>query len=133
MGFMIHSTDDGRVPAMEYLPAGAITPKAGMALKQTGGLLVSAVGTDAPGYISMCEREMPCTAGENIPVVRVSGDIIFETAFSADAGAVKLGDKVTVSADGLGVTATTAGGVAEVVYMDGAENGSMCRVRFGGN
>lgn len=132
MGFMIHSTDDGRVPATEYLPAGAVTPKAGLALVQTGGLLVAAVGTDAPGYISMCERKAACAAGENIPVVRVSGDIIFETAFSADAGAVKLGDKVTVSADGLGVTATT-GGVAEVVYMDGTESGSMCRVRFGGN
>ena len=130
MGFMIYSTDDGRTPATEYLPAGVITPKAGMALKQTGGLLVSAVGTEAPGYISVCEREAACAAGENIPVVRVSGDIIIETSFSADAGAVKLGDKVTVSADGLGVTATTAGGVAEVVYMDGAENGSMCRVRF---
>ena len=130
MGFMIHSTDDGRTPAMEYLPAGTITPKAGLALVQTAGLLVAAAGPAAPGYISMCERTEACAAGDIIPVVRVSGDIIFETAFTADAGAVKLGDKVTVSADGLGVTATTAGGVAEVVYMDGTENGSMCRVRF---
>lgn len=130
MGFMIHSTDDGRAPATEYLPAGTITPKAGLALVQTGGLLVAAVGTAAPGYISVCEREAACIAGENIPVVRVSGDIVFETAFSAAADAVKLGDKVTLSADGLGVTATTTGGVAEVVYMDGVEAGSMCRVRF---
>ena len=102
MGFMIHSTDSGRVPATEYLPAGAITPKAGMALTQTGGLLVSAVGAQAPSYIS------------------------------ADADSVALGDKVTISADGLSITAT-AGGPAEVVYMDGTEKGSMCRVRFGGN
>lgn len=129
MGFMIHSTDDGRTPATEYLPAGAITPRVGMALKQTGGLLVSAVGTDAPSYICLTERAAACAAGEEIPVARVSGDIIFETAFTADADAVQLGDKVTVSADGLGVTATT-GGPAEVVYMDGTENGSMCRVRF---
>lgn len=130
MGFMIHSSDDGRVPATEYLPAGAITPKAGMALKQTGGLLVSAVGTDVPTYISMCERDEACAAGELIPVIRAGGDLIFETAFSAAADAVKLGDKVTISADGLDATATTTGGVAEVVYMDGAEKGSMCRVRF---
>lgn len=129
MGFMIHSTDDGRTPATEYLPAGTITPKAGMALKQVGGMLVSAVGSDRPGYICMTQRETACEAGENIPVIRAGGDIIFETAFSAAAGAVKLGDKVTISADSLGVTAT-AGGPAEVVYMDGTENGSMCRVRF---
>jgi len=130
MGFKFHSTDDGRVPAIEYLPAGAITPKAGLALVQTGGLLVAAVGGQAPGYICLCEREQACTAGENIPVARVGGDVIYETAFSADAGSVALGDKVTISADGLGVTATT-GGPAEVVYMEGTENGSTCRVRFG--
>lgn len=129
MGFMIHSTDDGRTPAVEYLPAGAITPRVGLALTQTGGLLVSAVGTTAPSYISMCERGQACEAGELIPVIRAAGDIIFETAFSADADSVSLGDKVTISADGLSVTAT-AGGPAEVVYIDGTKNGSMCRVRF---
>lgn len=129
MGFMIHSTDDGRVPPTEYLPAGAITPKAGMALTQTGGALVSAVGGQAPSYISICERDEPCGLGETIPVIRVSGDTVFETTFSADADDVALGDKVTISADGLSVTATT-GGPAEVVYIDGTEKGSMCRVRF---
>ncbi len=130
MGFKIHVTADGLVPAVEYLPAGAITPKVVLALTQTGGLLVSAVGAQAPSYISMCERELACEAGEVIPVVRVSGDMIFETTFSADADSVALGDKVTISADGLSVTATT-GGPAEVVYIDGTEKGSMCRVRFG--
>lgn len=129
MGFMVHSTDDGRVPAVEYLPAGVITPKAGMTLTQTGGLLVSAVGSSAPSYISMCDRDKPCEAGEVIPVIRAGADVVFETTFSADADAVKLGDKVTISADGLSVTATT-GGSAEVVYIDGTEKGSMCRVRF---
>lgn len=132
MGFMVHSTDDGRVPPTEYLPAGVITPKAGMTLVQTGGLLVSAVGSTAPGYVSVCDRDEPCEAEEVIPVIRAGADVIFETTFSADADAVKLGDKVTISADGLSVTATT-GGPAEVVYIDGIEKGSMCRVRFAGN
>ena len=40
-------------------------------------------------------------------------------------------NKVTLhAASGLQVTATTASGVAEVVYMDGTASGSMCRVRF---
>ena len=132
MGFLVHSTDDGRVPPTEYLPTGVITPKAGMTLVQTGGLLVSAVGSTAPGYVSVCDRDEPCEAEEVIPVIRVGADVIFETTFSADADAVKLGDKVTISADGLSVTATT-GGPAEVVYIDGSEKGSMCRVRFAGN
>ena len=29
MAFKIHSIDDNRVPGIEYLPAGAITPKVG--------------------------------------------------------------------------------------------------------
>ena len=37
MAFMIHSTDDGRVVPIEYLPASAITPKIGMALIQSSG------------------------------------------------------------------------------------------------
>ena len=38
--------------------------------------------------------------------------------------------RVTLHTDGLQVTGTTASGVAEVVYMDGAAAGDMCRVRF---
>lgn len=133
MAFKIYQTDDGRVPGIEYLPAGAITPKVGMVLTQTSGKLAIATGTTAPTYVSMCERETACTDGEIIPVLRILPDMIFETEFSAAAGSVKLGDKVTLNAaNGLDVTATTTSGVAEVVYMDGTASGSMCRVRFAG-
>lgn len=131
MAFKFFSLDDNRISGIEYLPCGAITPKVGMALCQTGGNLAIATGTTAPAYISMCEKVSPCTAGDIIPVIRVGKDMIFETAFSAAATGIKLGDKVTLHAsDGMQVTATTASGVAEVVYMDGANVGSMCRVRF---
>ena len=129
MAFKIHSIDDNRVPGIEYLPASAITPKVGMALTQTGGNLALATGTTAPTYLSMCERETACTAGDIIPVIRVHKDMILETTFSAAATSIKPGDKVTIAADGLQVTATTASGVAEVVYIDGTASGSMCRVR----
>lgn len=133
MAFKIYQTDDGRVPSIEYLPAGTITPKVGMALTQSSGKLAIATGTTAPTYISMCERETACTDGEVIPVLRVLPDMVFETTFSASASSVKLGDKVTLHASsGLEVTATTTSGVAEVVYMDGTASGSMCRVRFAG-
>ena len=131
MAFKIHSTGDGSVPAIEYLPAGAITPKVGMALVQSSGKLAIATGTTAPTYISMCEAKQALTAGDIIPVIRVEKDMIFETNFSAAATAVNLGDKVTLHAsDGMQVTATTTSGVAEVIYMDGTASGAMCRVRF---
>lgn len=130
MAFKIHSIDDNRVPGIEYLPAGAITPKVGMALVMSSGQLALATGANAPTYISMCERESACTAGDIIPVIRVNHDMIFETEFSAAAASVKLGSKVTLNTDALKVTATTTSGVAEVVYMDGTASGSMCRVRF---
>ena len=130
MAFKIYSTDDNRVPGIEYLPASAITPKVGMALTQTTGQLVLATGATAPTYISMCEKDGECTAGDIIPVIRVDKDMILETTFAAAATSIKLGDKVTLHTDGLQVTATTTNGVAEVVYMDGTASGSMCRVRF---
>lgn len=130
MAFKIFSTDDNRIPGIEYLPAGAITPKVGMALTQTGGNLALASGTAAPTYISMCEKDSACTAGDIIPVIRVEKDMILETTFAAAATSIKLGNKVTLHTDGLQVTATTTDGVAEVVYMDGTASGSMCRVRF---
>lgn len=137
MAFKIYSTDDNRVPGIEYLPASAITPKVGMALTQTTGQLTQttgqlalATGATAPTYISMCEKDSKCTAGDIIPVVRVGKDMILETTFEAAATSIKLGDKVTLHTDGLQVTATTTDGVAEVVYMDGTASGSMCRVRF---
>ena len=130
MAFKIYSTDDNRVPGIEYLPASAITPKVGMALTQTTGQLALATGETAPTYISMCEKDSECTAGDIIPVIRVGKDIILETAFADAATSIELGDKVTLHTDGLQVTATTTNGVAEVVYMDGTASGSMCRVRF---
>lgn len=130
MAFKIHKIDDNRVCGIEYLPCAAITPKVGMALYQSSGNLTTASGTTAPTYISMCEKDSACTAGDIIPVIRVNKDMVFETTFSAAATSIKIGSKVTINTDGAQVTATTTDGVAEVVYMDGTASGSMCRVRF---
>lgn len=128
--FIPYKTDDGRVPAWEYLPASAITPKVGMALTMTSGKLALASGTTKPTYISMVEKETACTAGDIIPVVRVGADMILETTFSAAATSVVPGAKVTVAADGLQVTGTITDGIAEVVELDGTTAGSKVRVRF---
>lgn len=131
MSFKIFKIDGGHVPAIEYLPAGAITPKVGMALTQSSGRLAIATGTTAPSYISLCERESACEAGEEIPVLRVAKEITFETTASAALTSVNLGDKVTLHASsGMQVTATTTSGVAEIVAMDGTAAGSRVLVRF---
>ena len=130
MAFLIHSTDDGRVPGIEYLPCAAITPKVGMALVQSSGNLGIASGTNKPTYISMCERETACTAGDLIPVMRVQPDVIYETTWSVAGTSVKLGSKVTLATSGLQVTATTESGVAEVVGIVGTAVGEAVRVRF---
>ena len=130
MAFLIHSTDDGRALPWEYLPAGAITPKVGMALTQTSGNLTLASGTTKPTYISMREQETALTAGDLIPVVRVQPDVIFDTELSAAGTSLKVGQKVTIATDGLRVTATTTDGIAEIVEILGTAIGDKVRVRF---
>lgn len=119
--FVPHKNAAGNAIPWEYLPAGAITPKVGMALIQTDGNLAVATGTNAPSYISMMESDAALTAGTNIPVIRVDHDTIYETTNSAAFSSIKKGDKVTLHAsDGLQVTATKTSGVAEVVDFDDA-------------
>lgn len=130
MGFKIHTTADGRATGIEYLSAGAITPKVGMALYQTAGNLAVAAGTTKPTYICMCERETALTAGEVIPVTRVYADIVYETTLSAAGTSLKPGDKVTIAAGGEQVTATTTDGVAEIVAIEDPASGGKVRVRF---
>lgn len=130
--FLLHMIEGGYIPSWEYHPAGAITPVVGMALYQNAGNLALASGTTTPTFVSMTEREKALTAGDIIPVVRVSEDIIWETEWSAAATSIKPGQKVTIGADGLTVTATTTGGVAQVVDMDGTAVGDKVRVRIVG-
>ena len=132
MAFYIQQVDGGRNPGYEYLPAGAIVPKVGMALTMNSGKLAIASGTTAPSYISMAQRDTALADGEIIPVVRVLPDMIFETTFQASASSIKPGAKVTIHTDGMQITATTTGGVAEVISMDGTSAGSNARVRFPG-
>lgn len=128
--FRVYQTDDGRNCPIEYLPAGAITPKLGLALTQSAGNLAVASGTTKPGYICMTETANAVSAGTRIPVIRVSEDIIYETENTAAFTAINRGDKVTIDSTGLKVTATTTSGVAEVVGFDETAAGSKILVRF---
>ena len=129
MAFMIHNYADGRVPANEYIAAGAFTPKVGMALVVENDVCTIATGADKPTHICMTERDEAVEAGTIIPAFRCVTEMVLETAAAAVFDGVNVGDKVQISADGLNVTATE-GGAAEVVYIDGTEQGAKIRVRF---
>lgn len=128
--FIPHKTDDGRIPPIEYLPCGAITPKLGLALVQANGNLAIASGSTKPTYLCMTERAAAVEAGTVIPVQRVSEDLIYETISSAAFTSIKQGQKVTLAGDGMKVTATTTDGVAEVVDIADTAAGGKVYVRF---
>lgn len=128
--FTVYSTDDGRNLPVEYLPAGAITPKMGMALVQSGGNLAVCSGANVPTYISMIEKDAACAAGDVIPVVRATPGVIWKTASSAAMTSVKLGQKVSIDSTGMLVTATTGDAGAEVVYIEDTAAGGCVHVRF---
>lgn len=131
MAFLIHTVEGGHIPAWEYHPAGEITPGIGKAMTMSSGALAVAGGTTRPQYICMTERDAAVTSGTMIPVVRVTEDIIFECEAAVSMAAIKAGDKVTLSADGMSVTATTTGGIAEIVEICGTGAvGDGVRVRF---
>ena len=131
MAFFIHQVEAGDIPPLEYVPCGAITPKAGMALYQTSGNLAIATGTTKPTYISMVEKSAAVSAGTLIPVIKVLPNIIFETSNSASLSSAPVGSKVTLHASsGMQVTGTTTSGVATIVYKSGNDSGSKVLVRF---
>jgi hypothetical protein len=100
--FKLHSTDDGRVPPYEYLAAGAITPKIGMALYMSSGVLAVAGGANAPRYISMTERSAALTSGDIIPVIRIDKDMIFESVADG-VGTATVGALYDIATGGLKV------------------------------
>lgn len=124
MAFLRHQTDDGHVPGIEYMPAGAITPKVGMTLKVTSGNLAIATAKDLPTYISMVDKTAALTAGDIIPVVRVDSDAIYEVA-TPSTFSQAVGVKAQLGSDGM-TLANSTGGAAEIVYTDA----EITRVRF---
>jgi len=100
----------------------------GELLTLANGLATKAYGTTAPSYI--CLKSCTGASGSFLPAVRITKDMILETVFSAAPTGIAVGNKVTVANDGLGVTATTTNGVAEVVRIGGTASGSAAFVRF---
>ena len=89
----------------------------GEALKLNAGKLTKGTATARPEYISVAKVE----AGTDKvgTVIQVLADMEFEAEVAASGGADALvvGDKVTIGADGVTLTATKTSGVAEIVAI----------------
>ena len=128
MAFFLQSMDVGQTPPIEYRQATAdeaVVLGEALAMAATG-LLTKCGATARPDYIAVGPQdEHDC-----VPVVKVQDYQIWRTQLSAAGTRLKAGSKVTLSEDGLQVTATTDSGVAVIVALEGTEIGDSVRVRF---
>lgn len=127
--FRPHMSNNGAVLPFEYLPAAAGSYEAGQLLNVTGGKLtaIGAACKTTPAYLCMGKHTV--ADGENLPVTRVSDDMIYETELGAEAADATVGTKLEVSAGGLTADAAAAG-TFEVVFLEDTAAGSVVRGRF---
>lgn len=125
-GFIPYSYRDGQPEPWEYLEAGALgTVAVGTALMVSPGGLAKATGEIRPSYISMYGGMVE--AGQQIPVIRVHEETVFETELTEDLS-VMVGCRYGIDESGTGIVGP--GGCVEVVNADGAKAGDTVRVRF---
>lgn len=115
----------GNVPEPEVHKVGNKEIIAGMALSLSGGLLVPTTG--APTHIALADA----AANTKVACYAVLPGMIFDVPVSAAPTSLKEGVKVTVAGTSLEVTATTDGGVATIVNLNGAAAiGDIIQVKF---
>lgn len=100
----------------------------GEALVITGGKATKGGASVKPTH--MCARDQAPDSAEYVLVYPISGTMVFETTFAADPAALSVGAKVTLSTDGLGITATTTNGVCEIVDVREKVTGGHVLVKF---
>lgn len=129
MAFKLYQMDTGITPPIDYVPATAGEEfTVGEALVMKAGAASKCGATTKPTLVCMGPAE-----NGNVPVMHVQDYMAFGTTLSAapaEGATIKPGDKLTLSADALQVTATTTSGVATVVAIEGQTVGSVVHVRF---
>lgn len=117
-------------PLIELACVEDVEYKIGSALVVTAGVAELATGADVPTHI--CNTEKVGKEGEFIYGYLVLEDMVFEANLAADGSDLEVGDKVTIDTDGVGVTATTTDGTAEIVaFATGDKSkGAPVLVRF---
>lgn len=128
MAFRLYATDDGHVPAWEYLPADSIKPQVGMGLvlNTNGKLAIS----NQPSHICMCTIDKYLDSGTEIPVVKIAPDQVWENQIDA-ATTFTIGDKVDITASGIYIDAdASTNGNFLITYLAGQAMGDVVRGRF---
>jgi hypothetical protein len=122
MAFIPYKNDRGAAPSFVFMPAAAGTYAVGKALTVSSGRVTVASGGVKPEWIAM-ENKTVDSAGQPLYCQVVEPNQSYRTRA---AGAVTVGARYTISSDGMGVTTTTASGVAEVLEAGDGQ----CVVRF---
>ena len=91
----------------------------GEALKLSSGKLTKCASTDKPEFIAIGQVGAN-DADRKVAVCRVEPNQVYEVPVTATPTSLKVGEKVTLSGDGLQVTATTASGVVTIESLNGA-------------
>lgn len=128
--FMLSRMLVGNTPPVVYMqPTDSESYQVGEALKLASGKVTLCSGAVAPSHVCVG----PIDDNGVVPCVEVQKYMEFETTLGvapADSATVGVGDKVTLHTDGMQVTATKTGGVAEVTGIDGQTVGSRVTVKF---
>ncbi len=128
--FMLSRMLVGNTPPIVYMqPTDGETYQVGEALKLASGKVTLCSGAVTPSHVCVG----PIDDNGVVPCVEVQKYMEFETTLGvapADSATVGVGDKVTLHTDGMQVTATKTGGVAEVTGIDGQTVGSRVTVKF---
>lgn len=128
--FMLSRMLVGNTPPIVYMqPTDSKSYQVGEALKLASGKVTLCSGAVAPSHVCVG----PIDDNGVVPCVEVQKYMEFETTLGVaptDSATVGVGDKVNLHTDGMQVTATTPGGVAEVTGIDGQTVGSRVTVKF---
>ncbi|MBQ7728049.1 MAG: hypothetical protein IJT60_05675 [Clostridia bacterium] len=114
--FRLAKVENGRINVAEpeFYPGGSAAITQGEGLKLSSGKLVVCGATTKPSFIALAD------AGANaaeVPVIPVTPEQIYEADASVSVAAAVVGTKVTLTATGDEITATTSDGVATILAI----------------
>lgn len=114
--FLLRKVENGRINVAEpeYYPAGSTAITQGEALVLSAGKLVVCDATATPKFISIAAAS---ASAASVPVLPITPSMLFEADASASLASAVVGTKVTMTATGDKITATTTNGVATIVTV----------------
>ena len=131
MAFMLHSTDDGHVPAWEYkLMKAGETPQVGLGVAFDGAGKI--IKSKKPTHICMHTAEAALAADAMVPVIAIAPDQVWESMlYMTPLAAVHEGTVMGLSDSALYVDPdNTADDVFRVDYVEDQTMGAAVRGRF---